>query len=73
MSSKNLVRRLAQLEAELTPSPDDERVLKIIVSRIGEPDRIIELRGIEPNRRRTSPMRRTPAAIGDFPTIYSAS
>jgi hypothetical protein len=43
VSNKNLSRRLEQLEAERAPDGDPE-VLKITVSRIGKPDRIIELR-----------------------------
>jgi hypothetical protein len=56
MIKSNLVRRLAQLEAELTPSSDDEEVIKITVRRLDkpadEPVRVIELRPIERNRRR---------------------
>ena len=52
MSSKNLIRRLERLEARLTPSSDDGRVLKITLTRIGEPDEVFELRGIKPNDRR---------------------
>jgi hypothetical protein len=39
MKRGSLTRRLEQIEARLTP--DDERVLEIVVTRIGEPDRII--------------------------------
>ncbi len=42
MSSKNLSRRLDRLEAELAPAINPE-VLTITVTRIGEPDRTIEL------------------------------
>ena len=49
MISKNLSRRLERLEAELTPS--EEHVLKVTVTRIGEPDRIIEVRLPEPTGR----------------------
>jgi len=67
MSSKNLLRRLERLELELTPNPDDQPVLKIVVARIGEPDRIIEVRGIKPNRRRRSPLRRNAGRDWRFP------
>jgi hypothetical protein len=55
MRSRNLSRRLERLEAQLTPS--EERVLTIVVSRIGEPDRTIEVRG-KPADRRRPPWRR---------------
>jgi hypothetical protein len=55
MSSKNFAQRLERLEAELTPS--DERVLKITVTRIGRPDRTIELRLPEPPNWRRRPRR----------------
>lgn len=49
-----LARRLERLEAELRPN--NEGVLKINVTRIGQPDRIIELRLPEPrNWRRRQP------------------
>ena len=47
MNSRNLTRRLERVEAELAPAKDNGRVLKITVTRIGEPDEIIELRGIK--------------------------
>jgi hypothetical protein len=53
MIRKNLVRRLEQLEAELTPSKDNQQVLEIVVRRLGQPDtpdRTIELRPPKPNR-----------------------
>ena len=43
MASKNLIRRLDRLEAELAP-PSDEPVLRIVVTSPGEPDEIIEVR-----------------------------
>ena len=52
-----LIRRIERLEAELAP-PSDEPVLTIVVSRIGQPDRTIELRGIEPADRRRRPWQR---------------
>ena len=47
MITRNLARRLERLEVELTPS-GDEPVLTIIVTSPGEPNEIIELRGVEP-------------------------
>jgi hypothetical protein len=46
MSSKGITRRLERLEAWAIPS--DSEVLTVRVSRIGEPDKIIELRGGKP-------------------------
>lgn len=57
MLKRNLARRLERLEAEITPSSDNEQVLTITVKRIGGPTRIIELRGIEPQGRRRWPLR----------------
>jgi hypothetical protein len=51
MSSRNIARRLECLEAELAP-PGDEPVLTIVVTCVGEPDQIIEVRGTEPTGRR---------------------
>jgi len=48
----NLQRRLKKLEAWLAPTSDNEGVLTIVVTRIGEPDKIIELRGLKPIGRR---------------------
>jgi hypothetical protein len=42
VNGKNLARRLARLGAKLAAA--DEAVLRIVVTRIGEPDRIIEVR-----------------------------
>ena len=57
MMTRNLTKRLERLEAELKPS--DEPVLTITVTCIGEPDRIIEMRGLEPkDRRRAWPWNR---------------
>ena len=61
MSSKNLVRRVARLEAWLTPTNDNEQVLRIIFTTVGKPDEIIELRGIEPVGRRRSWQRKVDA------------
>jgi len=52
MSTKSLVRRLTRLESSLTPTSDNERVLTIIVTTVGKPPKIIELRGIPSNGRR---------------------
>jgi hypothetical protein len=43
MRNTNLARRLEQIEADLTTTADLP-VLKITVTRIGKPDRMIELR-----------------------------
>jgi hypothetical protein len=51
MITRNLARRLGRLEAELTPS-SNERVLTIVVTSVGMPDEIIELRFNPPNDRR---------------------
>ncbi len=51
---RSLARRLERLEAELTPS-GDKPVLTIVVTSIGQPDKFIEVGGIEPaDRRRRS-------------------
>jgi hypothetical protein len=42
---------LERIEAELTPS-SHEPVLTIVLTSPGEPDEIIELRGVGPNGRR---------------------
>jgi hypothetical protein len=47
----NLVRRLERLEAELSPG-DDKPVLRILLTCVGQPDQIIEVRGTEPTGRR---------------------
>jgi len=44
MSTRNIIRRLERLEAELTP-PDDEPALVIHMTCVGQPERIIEVRG----------------------------
>jgi hypothetical protein len=59
MMKRNLARHLERLEAELTPSSDNEQVLTITVERIGGPTRIIELRGIKPQSRHSWPSRGT--------------
>ncbi len=51
MPSRNLSRRLQRLEAELAP-PSDKPALTIVVTCVGKPDRIIEVRGAEPTGRR---------------------
>jgi hypothetical protein len=54
MITKNLARRLERLEAELAP-PSDGPVLTITVTRIGQPDKIIEVHGMAPANRRRRP------------------
>jgi hypothetical protein len=51
MRGRNITRRLERLEAYLAP-PDDEPALTIHLTGVGEPDRIIEVRGSEPADRR---------------------
>jgi hypothetical protein len=51
MPSRNLTRRLERLEAELAPL-SDEPALTIVVTCVGQPDRIIEVHGTEPTGRR---------------------
>jgi hypothetical protein len=48
--TRNLPKRLERLEAYLKPSAP--RVLKILVTRVGEPDEVVELVLPDPNRRR---------------------
>jgi len=48
---RNLARRLERLESELAPTVKPE-VLTITVTRIGVPDRTIELQLKKPTRRR---------------------
>jgi hypothetical protein len=50
LANGNLNRRLDRLEASMLPR--NQRVLQITVTRIGEPDRTIELRLFELGRRR---------------------
>jgi hypothetical protein len=50
MRNTNLARRLEQLEAEVTPT-NDASVLKITLTRIGKPDKTIEVRMLEPTGR----------------------
>jgi hypothetical protein len=52
MTTKNLTRRLERLEAEL--EPDDSQVLRLTVTRIGEPVKIVEFRIPKPEGRRRS-------------------
>jgi len=47
----NLVRRLKRLEAELTPG-NDRPALTILLTSVGQPNQIIEVRGTEPTGRR---------------------
>lgn len=47
MKAGILVRRLERLEAEFAPT-DDSDVLRVTVTRIGEPDKIIEVRSGKP-------------------------
>jgi hypothetical protein len=42
VTSRNLTKRLQRLESRLTPPPAE--ILQITVTRIGQPDRIVELR-----------------------------
>ena len=48
--SSRLARRLERLEAHL--APDASEVLKVTITRIGQPDRIIEVRLPQPDGRR---------------------
>ena len=52
MITKNLSRRLERLEAEL--QPDDTQVLRLTVTRIGEPVKIVEVRIRKQEGRRRS-------------------
>jgi len=64
MRGKSLIRRLERLEAELTPG-DDRPALNIVLTTVGQPDQIIEVRGpVPPNRRRSWPPR--PLREGHF-------
>ena len=54
MITRNLTRRLEQLEAELAP-PDDEPALRILVTSPGQPDQIIEVHGDKNTGRRRRP------------------
>jgi hypothetical protein len=60
MSNRNLSRRLERIEAELTPSIDNEEVITMTVRFLGSPGEeetieVMELHPIEPNRRRRWP------------------
>jgi hypothetical protein len=46
--ARNLIRRLERLEARLAPA--ERRVLRILVTSVGEPDKMIELQ-LKPNDR----------------------
>jgi hypothetical protein len=50
MVSRNLGKRLARLEMRL--GPGEQRVLKIVATRMGGPDEIIEVRLHPPGSRR---------------------
>jgi hypothetical protein len=47
-----LVKRLERLEAELAPG-DDKPALTIVLTSVGQPDQIIDVRGPMPPRQRT--------------------
>ena len=53
MGSAKLARRLERLEAEL--APNNEQVLKVIITRVGKPERTIEVRMPQPRGRRRWP------------------
>jgi hypothetical protein len=48
MSSRSLSRRLERLEAELMP--EEEHVLRVRLTRVGQPEKIIEVHLAAPNR-----------------------
>jgi len=52
MKSRALLRRLERLEAEL--GLKDEQVLIVTLTRIGQPDKVIEVRLPKPDGRRRS-------------------
>ncbi len=54
MISRNITRRVERLEAYLAP-PDDEPALTILLTGVGHPDRIIEVRGDDTADRRRQP------------------
>ena len=60
MITPTLTRRLERLEAELAP-PDDKPALTIVLTGVGHPDRIIEVRrtGTADRRRKRWSSRRT--------------
>jgi hypothetical protein len=62
MSGRNIARRLERLEAYLAP-PDDESALTIVVTTVGKPDKVIEMRGIKTADRRRRPWRPRRAAM----------
>jgi len=47
MSSRSLSRRLERLEAELTP--EEEHVLRVRLTGVGQPEKIIEVHLAAPN------------------------
>ena len=49
---KSVIRRLEKLETESAPNPADK--LRIVVTRPGEPDRLIEVNLAPTNARRKS-------------------
>ena len=59
MITKSLSRRLERLEAELAPN-DEKPALTILVTSVGQPDKIIQMYGAktaDQRRRRSSPRR----------------
>lgn len=54
MINRNLTRRLERLEAELAPA-DDSDVLRIRLTRIGEPVKVMEFRVPRPTGRQGRP------------------
>jgi hypothetical protein len=54
MITRNLVKRLERLEAYLAPG-DDEPALVIHMTSVGQPERIIEVRGTEASGLRRQP------------------
>lgn len=54
MSCRNITRRLERLEAYLAP-PSDEPAMVIRMTCVGQPDRIIEVRGDNTADRRRQP------------------
>jgi hypothetical protein len=54
MIGRSLTRRLERLEAELAPS-DDEPALTIVVTSVGQPDKIIEVHGTKTADQRRRP------------------
>jgi hypothetical protein len=60
MSNRNLARRLERIEAEFTPSSDNEEGITMKVTFLGSPGEedtieVMEVHPIAPNRRRRWP------------------